>query len=81
MKSIYITLVLLVFSVVTFAQPSILKGKVFDADNKMPLAGASIIVAGKAVAITDTEGGFSIDCNGNFMLSVSLKVTKHTSKK
>ena len=48
-----------------------LKGKVFDANNNNPLAGATITFAGKVGATSDKDGMFSIDCNKVSRITVS----------
>ena len=73
MRRIYIAFLGLLLSVVTFGQSTRVKGKVFDADSKDRLAGASILSAGKTVAISDKDGMFSINCSDATELVVSYK--------
>jgi len=48
-----------------------LKGKVFDANNNNPLAGATITFSGKVGATSDKDGMFSIDCDKVSRITVS----------
>lgn len=69
-------LTLLLFFLITFmgmqAQTRVLKGKVTDADTKLPLAGASVTVIGiTAAQKTDVDGTFSFSAAGKIILVVS----------
>ena len=66
MKKNFLTLLLLIFSVSSFAQ-IVVSGKVVDADVQQALPGANIIVKGKVDkgTITDTNGKFSIRMDAN----------------
>ena len=60
---IYILLSMLFFAshVVVFAQNSVLKGKITDAESNEPLPFVNVIVAGSTIgAITDMDGNFQI---------------------
>ncbi len=57
------------FSIQGWAQAPLLKGKVVDASNSMPLQGASIRFGDKQGTISDRNGEFSLEC------SVSTKIT------
>src|SRR5215216_3830046 len=81
MRSIYLVFITLLFSAVTFAQTSPVKGKVFDSDNKAPLAGASIVVAGKTVAVSDKDGLFNFNCSGATTITASFKSYETYSQK
>lgn len=48
-----------------------LSGKVIDIEKKEPLAGARVEIPGKASVITDEQGNFKLDCNGNAEIRVS----------
>lgn len=63
----------MLFSAITFAQTLPVKGKIFDADNKTPLAGASISVPGNALIISDRDGNFTVDCSGAMDIIISYK--------
>ncbi|MBV9987045.1 MAG: TonB-dependent receptor [Chitinophagaceae bacterium] len=54
-----------------FAQGT-LKGRITDAGGHTPLIGATITVAGKAMALTDKDGNFSMPCNGITEITVSF---------
>ncbi|MGC4101641.1 TonB-dependent receptor [Ferruginibacter sp.] len=69
MKRIILSILLLVFSIATFAQ-STLKGKVVDAATGNPVTGASISFAGKTVTSSD-NGSFSVDCSKSSIITVS----------
>lgn len=56
--------------VMAHAQTAV-KGKVIDAANNNPIAGATISVSGKSQTSTDQEGNFSIDCEGKTKIRVS----------
>lgn len=66
MKKILIYL-LLIISVNTYAQNTILKGTVYESDTNEPVAGANITVKGKLA-------GTITDIKGNFTLSFSTKL-------
>ena len=51
---------------------TILKGRVLDANTNTPLAGASILFAGKGGTITDKDGMFSIVCGKTTKITVSF---------
>lgn len=44
-----------------FSDAQVLKGKIFDAETKEPLPGASILAEGKAVASSDASGSFTLN--------------------
>jgi len=73
MKFKFLFLIISIFTFqFAFAQKTI-KGVVTDASGSTPLSGATISVAGKAVATSDANGAFSIPCNGgNTEISVSF---------
>ncbi|MES2518289.1 MAG: carboxypeptidase-like regulatory domain-containing protein [Bacteroidota bacterium] len=66
MKKNILTILLLLFSMSSFAQV-VVSGKVIDADFEDILSGASIVVKGKVdkATITDASGKFSIRMDGN----------------
>ncbi|MEP6466830.1 MAG: TonB-dependent receptor [Parafilimonas sp.] len=60
MKKLLLLSCLLIFSLMIFAQ-NIIKGKITDAENKLPVAGASIVIKGeKKGTVSDNEGNFSL---------------------
>lgn len=71
MKRMTCLLVCMGVSLITFAQ-NYIHGTVKDAVAKTPLAGATVIAAGKAVATTDKNGQFQVDCNKYKELLVSF---------
>lgn len=70
MKKILLYFVLLNISISGFAQKTI-KGKVFDANNNTPLAGATISFANQSI-ITESDGSFSIDCSKGKSVTVTF---------
>ena len=66
MKKKFLTILLFIFSVSSFAQV-VVSGKVVDADNQQALPGANITVKGKVDkgTITDRNGKFSIRMDAN----------------
>jgi iron complex outermembrane receptor protein len=60
-----------ILSPTAFAQKTI-KGKVFDADTKMPLSGATINFAGKGGTTSDASGMFSVDCSKVTSITISF---------
>jgi iron complex outermembrane receptor protein len=58
-------------STISLAQTT-LKGKVFDANTKAPLGGATIAVEGKTVTAADKDGLFSINCTQVKNITVSF---------
>ncbi|MBS1918638.1 MAG: TonB-dependent receptor [Bacteroidetes bacterium] len=62
--------ILSAISIGTFAQQMI-NGRVTDASGNNPLAGATVSLAGKNVAVTDNDGQFSIGC----VRGATLRVT------
>ena len=67
MKNIF-TYILLFISLGAFAQKSVIKGKVTDAENQKPLIGVSVSIKGKVA-------GTITNVDGNFELSVATPVT------
>src|SRR5689334_9226914 len=55
----------------TYAQTT-LKGRVVDADNNLPLAGANITAGGRTVTTTDHDGFFYIDCSKTTRITISF---------
>lgn len=71
MKSLIITAFsLFILSVTSFAQKTV-KGKVTDASDNRPLAGATISFAGKGGTTTDKDGNFTFDCRKATYITVS----------
>ncbi|HPE83225.1 MAG TPA: TonB-dependent receptor [Aequorivita sp.] len=70
MTKIYLSLLGLLISVSVFGQEQ-LSGKIYDAANNAPLAGAKIEINGTEVSSTDSEGNFSVPCSGAQTLTVS----------
>ncbi len=69
MKRIFL-FILTLLSITTFAQKTI-KGKVFDAANNKPLAGATISF-GNTGTTTDKDGIFSFDCSKSTVITISF---------
>ncbi len=70
MKKIYLLSLSIILACGTFAQTSQLKGKVFDASNNTPIRDANIVVNGNAVAASDKNGFFEINCGDSTELAV-----------
>lgn len=60
---ILLSFIFVSFNSVSFSQHIMLKGKVYDLDNKDPLIGASLTIKG-------TRIGTSVDIDGNYILTV-----------
>ena len=72
MKSIILSgLFLFILSISVFAQKTI-KGKVFDANTKSALSGATISFSGKGGTTSDAAGMFSIDCSKTTTITISF---------
>lgn len=72
MKKIYSTIIGLFISLSVLAQSGQLTGKIFDAVDNHPLAGAHVQLMSGGVTTTDSEGRFAIDCNGASDLVISF---------
>ncbi len=68
---LYITLTMLMLSTINVWCQQQIKGKVFDAQTKSPLVGATIKTSDKKGTTTDNNGAFSIDCGESIELSIS----------
>jgi iron complex outermembrane recepter protein len=69
MKTRFIySLVFLAFTLPSIAQKQ--TGKIIEASSNKPLAGASIIFTGSNT-VSDKDGAFSINCNGNRHITAS----------
>ncbi|MBK0370570.1 TonB-dependent receptor [Flavobacterium agrisoli] len=61
MKKIYLVLLLLLLTAMSYAQKSIVSGKVLDIDDKLPLPGAMIQISGQnKYTISDYNGSFEL---------------------
>ncbi len=69
------TILLLVSSLITLleiqAQTRVLKGKVSDADTRVPLASVSVGTVGGTTMASGTDGSFSLEVQGKAILVVS----------
>ncbi|MEP7321255.1 MAG: TonB-dependent receptor [Saprospiraceae bacterium] len=70
MKNLFLLFASCLFTYNLFAQTTQLKGRVFDAENKSPLANATILVSGTKGTETDKNGSFSIDCNNSTEITI-----------
>jgi len=68
---ITIGLYIFILSATAFAQKN-LRGKVFDAVTKSPLAGATITAAGNRTTTTGKDGIFTVDCSKTNYVTVSF---------
>ena len=69
----YLLIFLILFSYQTYAQNTILKGTVNNAETKEPIPGANITVKGKLIGtITDTKGNFSLNTSANLPLELII---------
>lgn len=66
-----ILIILFVLPLISWAQNSTLKGKIFDTATGSPLAGATIEVTGNGGTTSNKEGVFSLDCSGSLNLIIS----------
>ena len=64
-------LIFILLSVTAFAQKKI-AGKIYDAQTKSPLSGATISFGKNGLVTTDANGNFSIDCNKAGQITVSF---------
>jgi TonB-dependent receptor len=61
MKNLYLTVILFLLALSGYAQKGIISGKVLDADDKLPLAGAMIQIVGEnKYTISDYNGRFEL---------------------
>ena len=74
MKNIFTYIIsLLLVSAGAFAQKSVIKGKVTDAENQKPLVGVSVSLKGKvAGTITNTDGNFELNTTIPTTLVISM---------
>ncbi|UTA69297.1 TonB-dependent receptor [Emticicia sp. 21SJ11W-3] len=74
MKNIFTCIIsLLLFSAGAFAQKSVIKGKVTDAENQKPLIGVSVFLKGKVSGtITNAEGNFELNASLPATLVISM---------
>jgi iron complex outermembrane recepter protein len=71
MKLISYVLLLICASSTAISQTSV-RGKVFDANTKTPLFGATIKFAGKGGTTSDKEGNFRVDCINSSVVTISF---------
>src|SRR4051812_10022011 len=64
------TIILALITTLSFSQKK-LKGKVIDAANNNPLAGATVSFAGKGTT-TDAGGTFTVDCGKSSSITISF---------
>ena len=76
---ITIGLHIFILSATAFAQKN-LRGKVFDAATKSPLAGATITAPGNRITTTDKDGVFTIECGKINYVPYLLLATKPIKK-
>lgn len=73
MEKTFMFLISLLWLNVSFAQSTQIKGTVTDSETNTPLSNATIWVSGTKGTITNKNGEFTIDCNGDsLLLSVSF---------
>ncbi|MFT5022244.1 MAG: hypothetical protein ACI834_000923, partial [Colwellia sp.] len=71
MKKMYVLIVALLVSTISFAQGTI-NGSVKDSSNGVPLPGASVLVKGTSNGVTaDFDGNFTITANNGDVLVIS----------
>tara|TARA_R110000796_G_scaffold74374_1_gene167060 strand:+ start:11395 stop:13764 length:2370 start_codon:yes stop_codon:yes gene_type:complete len=71
MKKIYYTFLGLLIGFSIMAQSGRIVGRVIDASDNQPLAGANIRITGSSGTSTDSNGAFSIPCNGSTEITVT----------
>jgi iron complex outermembrane receptor protein len=81
MKKIYISFLGLLISLSVMAQSGQLRGKVFDALDNKPLANAHVQVVGSGGTTTDSDGAFSLPCNGAVDVIVSFVGYREVKRK
>lgn len=81
MKKIYVTFIGIFISLSVVAQSSQLKGKVFDGVDEHPLANAHVQFIGGDVTTTDSNGEFTLLCNGAGTISVTFVGYRSVRKK
>lgn len=70
MKKISISGLMLLSLFNIYAQDS-LKISVIDADDKKPLSGASILVSGNVIAVTNNKGTYTVPCSGESEITIT----------
>ena len=73
MKNLYLTVILFLLALSGYAQKAIISGKVLDADDKLPLAGAMIQIVGEnKYTISDYNGRFELlNINARYLYKFS----------
>ena len=62
MKKLLFFFLITFLSLAAYAQPNIVRGKVFEAGTKNPIPGANVIVKGTTRGVsTDLDGNFTLD--------------------
>ena len=72
MKTIIISLSMMLLSIMGHTQTKMLRGRVTDAISKTPLSGANILVNGEVKSTTNSDGIFTIECKDTIVLLVSF---------
>lgn len=79
MKKLYFSLLGILLCASLFGQN--ITGKIYDASNNAPLSGAKIEMDGNTVGTSDSEGMFSVSCNGPTSLNFTyIGYENYTSK-
>src|SRR4030095_14791144 len=77
MKHLLFLFFLIGFSLVTFAQDRLIKGRVTD-DSGVPLQGVSVVPKGAKTGVqTDKDGNFSINVQGTESVTLNFSYTGH----
>ncbi|WP_432411863.1 TonB-dependent receptor [Rasiella sp. SM2506] len=71
MIKLYLSLLGILLCASVFGQDGQLTGKIYDATNNTPLSGAKIESNSTTVASSNTEGMFTVPCNGGMILTIS----------
>jgi iron complex outermembrane recepter protein len=80
-KRLLFTVLVLTISYLTSYSQTKLSGKVFDAQTKEPLIGATIILKGTTIGTTtNLKGSFELDYKGVFPVTLSFKYLGYESK-
>lgn len=78
MNKLLFTLAGLLMTAACFAQGGTIKGTVYNINNRSPLVGATVQSNNGAVAVTDKNGVFVIECRDSLVLTVSsIGYTNH----
>lgn len=70
-KKLFILFLGILFSGKLTAQTTQIKGRIYDAENNMPLANATVRVSDSEGAVSDKNGRFTLSCRDSVQITVS----------